>query len=67
MIDTTNLNNVLGRLPLFLSVKSVLVTMSEDAGHILVLSAKYHVEAARHFYFPYFVQDFDSCLNTCLL
>ena len=46
-IDTTRLNNVLGRLPLFLSVKLVLVMMAAESGHILLLSAKYHSEAAK--------------------
>ena len=45
-INKSSLNDVLGRLPLFLSAKSVLVEMAEEAGHILLLSSKYHAEAA---------------------
>ena len=45
-IDKSILNDVLGRLPIFLSAKSKLVTITEDKGHILILSAKYHAEAA---------------------
>ena len=45
-IDKSSLNDVLSRLPIFLSAKSKLVTIAEDKGHILILSAKYHAEAA---------------------
>ena len=48
-IDTTILNGVLCHLPLFLSEKSVFVTMTEEAGHILFLSTKYHAKASGHF------------------
>ena len=39
VIDTTSLKDVLGCIPLFLSAKSVLAMMSEESGHILILSA----------------------------
>ena len=58
VIDTTSLNDVLGRLPLFLSTKSVLVVMVEEAGHILLLSAKYHAKAAGDFLFSIFFPRF---------
>ena len=50
VIDANSLNNVLIRLSLFLSDKSELVMMSEEAGHIIPLSTKYHAEAAGNFY-----------------
>ena len=50
MIDTTSLNYVLVRFPLFLSSKSVLVTMAEESGNILLLSDKYYAEAAGYIF-----------------
>ena len=50
VIDTVSLNNVLGCLSLFLSSNSVLLTMAEESGRILLLNSNYHAEAAGHFY-----------------
>ena len=44
--DPTSLNSVLGRLPMFLSTKSMLEEIVSSAGHILLLSSKYHAEVA---------------------
>ena len=44
--DPTSLNSVLGRLPVFLSTKSMLEEIVSKAGHILLLSSKYHTEVA---------------------
>ena len=46
VFDPTSLNSVLGRLPMFLSTKSVLEEIVSEAGHILLLSSKYHAECA---------------------
>ena len=53
-IDTTRLNNALGGLSLFLLTKSLCVTMQEEAGHIMLLSSKYHAKKAGHFLFSSF-------------
>ena len=45
-IDTTSFNIALVHLPLFLSTKSVPVTMAEEVRYILILSAKYHTNVA---------------------
>ena len=44
--DPTSLDSVLGRLPMFLSTKSMLEEIVSNAGHILLLSSKYHAEVA---------------------
>ena len=44
--DLTSLNSVLGRLPVFLSTKSMLEEIVSKSGHILLLSSKYHAEVA---------------------
>ena len=44
--DPTSLNSVLGRLPVFLSTKSMLEEIVSKSGHILLLSSKYHAEVA---------------------
>ena len=66
-IDTTRLNNALGGLSLFLSAKSVCLTMPEEAGHILILSSKDHAKEAGHFLFsifcPIFLFLFESMLT----
>ena len=64
-VYTTIPNNVLGLLNLFLSSKSLIVTMIEKSGHILLLSSKYHAKAARGL-FSIFFPKFDLCLKPCL-
>ena len=59
IIYTTTLNNVLGRLSIFLSSKSVLVTMAEESRNILILRNSYHSKAEGNFYFQWFVKYFD--------
>ena len=55
-IDTIDLQYVWGRLPFFLSAKSVILTIVEEASHILLLSNKYYDKALENFYFQYFVK-----------
>ena len=64
-IDTTSLKNVLIRLPIFLSSKSVHVMAPEEAIKILLLSAKYHAEAAGYI-FIFEKKKINFCLNPCL-
>ena len=45
-IDQTSLNSVLGALPMFKNVKSLLQEIVEERGHILFFSSKYHAECA---------------------
>ena len=46
VVNSSSLNNVLGRLPMFLNTKSMLEEELERNGHILILSEKYHAECA---------------------
>ena len=67
VINDTSLNNLLGRLYLFLSAKSVLVTMPEESRHILRLRYKYHAKAEGRFlfsiYLPTFLFVFEALLT----
>ena len=57
VVDSSSLNNVLGRLPMFLNTKSMLEEKLERNGHILLLLEKYHSECTG--------QGIEYCFGRC--